>query len=223
VNPSDPHAGAPVASAGPAAGDARALVIAIHGRGDSAQGILGLKTLVTVPRVAWWAPQAQGHSWYPYNFMVPIEENQPWVDSALANISGLVQTARAEGVPREKIVLSGFSQGGCLSLEWAARNPGGVAAVVGLSGGLIGAAGRDFVYDGQFPGTPVFLGCSDVDPFIPLGRVEESADALRAMGATVEKRIYPGMPHTVNQDEVDWFTAILLEITEAASGDQDPG
>jgi predicted esterase len=209
VNPSDPHGDVSVASLGPSTEDARALVIAIHGRGDSAQGILGLQRVVPVSGVTWWAPEAHGHSWYPYNFMVPLEDNQPWIDSALANIGRLVDRARAEGVPTDRIVLSGFSQGACLALEWAARNPGAVGAVVGLSGGLMGAAGREFRYQGRFEGTPIFLGCSDVDEYIPLGRVEESADVLQAMGAAVEKRIYPGMPHTVNEDELDWFTKTL--------------
>lgn len=201
-----------MASAGPPLAEARGLVVAIHGRGDSAQGILSLKQVVPVTGVTWWAPQAQGHSWYPYNFMVPLPDNQPWVDSALANIGALVERAQDEGMPKDKIVLSGFSQGACLSLEWAARNPGEVAAVVGLSGGLLGAEGTQFDYPGRFDGTPIFLGCSDVDEYIPLGRVEESASVLQEMGAAVEKRIYPGMPHTVNQDELDWFTATVEGI-----------
>lgn len=206
---SDPHFEAPVTSVGPSPSGARALVIAMHGRGDSAQGILGLSSVVMVADVTWWAPQAEAHSWYPRSFMVPIADNQPWMDSALNNLGSLVERAEEEGIGNHKIVLAGFSQGACLALEWAARNPGRVGAVVGMSGGLVGARGRTFDYQGRFDGTPIFLGCSDVDEHIPLSRVEESARVFQEMGATVEKRIYPGMGHTVNQDELDWFTATL--------------
>ena len=209
MNPSDPHADVPILSVGRPLSESDGLVIAVHGRGASAEDILDLSRVVAVPGVCWWAPQAYGHSWYPYSFLAPLEQNQPWIDSALANLGSLVARARAEGMPSEKIVVSGFSQGACLSLEWAARNPGAVGAVVALSGGLIGPEGRTFDYEGRFEGTPVFLGCSDVDPHIPLGRVEESAVAMAAMGAAVEKRIYPGMPHTVNPDEVEWFGRML--------------
>jgi len=203
-----------VATAGPPPAEAKALVIAIHGRGGSAAGILDLSRVVRVPGVTWWAPQASGSSWYPNSFMAPIEANRPHLDSALRNLGALVDRAGQEGFGPNRIVLTGFSQGACLSLEWAARHPGAVAAVVGLSGGLIGPEGRSFDYEGRFDGTAVFLGCSDRDPHIPLARVEESAKVLREMGAAVEQRLYEGMGHTVIEDEMAWFRETLGRIAD---------
>jgi len=208
----DPHFDAPVATAGPDVGEARALVVVLHGRGGSAQSILDLSRAVRVPGVTWWAPQASRFSWYPNGFMAPVESNQPHLDSALRNLGSLVERAGESGLSASRIVLAGFSQGACLSLEWAARNPGAVGAVVGLSGGLIGPEGREFDYSGGFDRTPIFMGCSDRDPHIPLKRVEESAEVLARMGAAVEKRIYEGMGHTVVEDELGWFRGTLEEI-----------
>ncbi len=206
---SGPHAEAPVATAGVPLEGARAAGILIHGRGASAQGILDLSRAVGVEGVTWLAPQASGFSWYPYGFMAPTEANQPYLDSALELVGSLVAQLVGSGMDAQRIVLGGFSQGACLSLEWAARNPGAVGAVVGLSGGLIGPEGRAWDYEGVFPDTPIFLGCSDVDAHIPVERVEETTEVLAGMGARVDKRIYPGMGHTVNEDELHAFRTIV--------------
>ena len=205
----DPHAGQPVLRRGPDPAQARRAVILIHGRGDSAAGILTLADAIDVPDVAWVAPQAAGNTWYPYPFLAPMSRNEPGLSSALRVIGTLVTSLLSEGLGADRVVLMGFSQGACLSLEFAARNARRYAAVVGLSGGLIGPPGSPRDYDGAFDGTPVFLGCSDIDPHIPVERVHESSEVFRRMGAAVDERIYPRMGHTVNQDEIDAVVELL--------------
>jgi len=205
----DPHGGEPVLRRGPDPSAARRAVILLHGRGDSAAGILGLADAIQVPDIAWIAPQAAGNTWYPYPFLAPMSQNEPGLSSGLRKIATLVSTLTSEGVPAERIVVMGFSQGACLSQEFAARNARRYGAIVGLSGGLIGPPGTPRDYAGRFDGTPVFLGCSDVDPHIPVERVRESADVFQRMGAAVDERIYPRMGHTVNQDEIDAVTELL--------------
>jgi len=205
----DPHRGARVFAHGPKPVDARLAIVLLHGRGGSAEDILGLGRELRVDDVAWLAPAAAGQTWYPYSFLTPIERNEPYLSSALSLLGGIVQQLAADGVPRERVGLLGFSQGACLSLEFAARHAGRYAALVGLSGGLIGPPGTPRDYQGSFGGTPVFLGCSDVDSHIPLERVHETSDLFRRMGASVDERIYPRMGHTVNEDEIEAVRAIL--------------
>jgi predicted esterase len=159
--------------------------------------------------VAWIAPQAAGQTWYPYSFLSPIEQNEPGLSSALRVLSGLVAELALAHVPPRRIGVLGFSQGACLSLEFAARRADRYAAVVGLSGGLIGPPGTPRDYVGSLAGTPVFLGCSDMDPHIPVERVRESGEVLRRMGAQVDERIYPRMGHTINHDELDAVRMLL--------------
>ncbi|MEO6213399.1 MAG: phospholipase [Vicinamibacterales bacterium] len=204
-----PHAGEPVLRRGPDAAQARLAVILVHGRGDSAAGILGLADELHLPDIIWIAPQAAGNTWYPHSFLSPMAENEPGLSSGLSVIGSLVQLLMAEGIAPDGIVLMGFSQGACLSQEFAARNARRYHSVVGLSGGLIGPAGTPRDYAGAFSGTPVFLGCSDMDPHIPLARVQESAAVFRRMGAVVDERIYPRMGHTVNADEIAAISKLL--------------
>ncbi|HEX6324155.1 MAG TPA: dienelactone hydrolase family protein [Vicinamibacterales bacterium] len=206
----DPHARQSVLRAGAPLAAARLAVIMAHGRGAAADDMIGLAAALGVSDVAFLAPQAAGYAWYPNRFMEPIASNEPWLTSALAKIASIVEAAAAEGLGADRIVLMGFSQGACLSLEFAARNARRYAAVAGLSGGLIGPAGTPRDYAGSLDGTPVFLGCSDIDPHIPVERVRESADIFRRMGAAVDERIYPRMGHTVNQDEIDAVRALLI-------------
>jgi predicted esterase len=205
----DPHAGQPVLRMGPAPADARLAVVLIHGRGASAQDILALAREFDMRDVAYLAPQAGGNSWYPYSFLAPMNRNEPGISSAMGIVAGLLGTLGTEGKPAERVVVLGFSQGACLTLEFAARNPGRYAAIVGLSGGLIGPSGTPRNYPGSMKGTPVFIGCSDVDAHIPVERVIESAEVFRRMGAAVDERIYPGMGHTVNDDELEAVRALL--------------
>jgi len=194
---------------GPQPAAARVTAIFIHGRGASADNILAVARELRLNDVAFVAPQAAGHTWYPLSFLAPIERNEPWLTSALTMVDGLVTTLEAQGVPSERIAIGGFSQGACLTLEFAARNPRRYAAVIGLSGGLIGPPGTPRTYEGLLTGTPIFLGCSDVDPHIPVERVRESAAVLEQMGAFVDARIYPRMGHTVNDDELAAVRALL--------------
>jgi phospholipase/carboxylesterase len=184
-------------------------MIVVHGRGADADDILSLAAELRMSDVAYLAPQAAGNSWYPYSFLTPIERNEPHLSSALHLISQLVTTLIGQGVSTDRIGLMGFSQGACLSLEFAARNARRYAAVIGLSGGLIGPPGTPRAYGGSLDGTPVFLGCSDVDPHIPVERVHESTEVLKALGGTVDERIYRGLGHTVNSDELKAVTALL--------------
>jgi predicted esterase len=205
----DPHAGQPVLTLGPAPEQARLTVIMVHGRGASAEDILGLAEELRVPDVAYLAPQAAGHTWYPYSFLTAIDRNEPWLTSALRLLGTLVEDLAGRGIPGSRIGLLGFSQGACLSLEFAARHARAYAAVAGLSGGLIGPPGTPRDYAGSLASTPVFLGCSDIDAHIPVDRVHETADVLRRMGARVDERIYPQMGHTIIADEIAAVRALL--------------
>ncbi|MCC6312539.1 MAG: dienelactone hydrolase family protein [Thermomicrobiales bacterium] len=178
-------------------------MVLLHGRGASAEDILGLTDHLPRERVAYVAPQAAGHTWYPERFTEPIERNEPWLSSALALVERIIDEVIAAGIPAERIGLLGFSQGACLALEFAARHPRRYGGVFALSGGLIGPPGTVWDDRGSLGGTPVFLGCSDVDSHIPAERVIESGERMRELGAEVEVRLYPGMGHTINRDELD--------------------
>lgn len=185
-------------------------MIMVHGRGASAEDMLGLAAEFGTTDVACLAPQAAGRTWYPCSFLSPLQDNEPGITSGLRVIAGLVDGLVAQQIPHERIALLGFSQGACLSLEFAARHPQQYAAVVGLSGGLIGPPGTPRDYPGSFGRAPVFLGCSDIDAHIPLARVQETADVFRRMEALVDERIYQHMGHTVNEDEIQAVKALLL-------------
>jgi predicted esterase len=205
-NPRDPHADIPVLIAGVPLAQARAAMILIHGRGAAAQDMLGLAVELNVPHTAYLAPQAAGHVWYPYFFREPLARNEPYLTSALNAVGRAVAYVANAGIPHDKIILLGFSQGACLALEFGARNGRRYGGLAGLSGALIGPddLARPTPDDLRhtLDGTPVFLGCSDVDFHIPVGRVHDATTALEKLGGAVTKRIYPGMGHTINDDEI---------------------
>ena len=210
-----PHQGQPVLAAGEPLERARAAMVLVHGRGATAQDILTLAAELDQPGFAYLAPQAAGNTWYPYSFLAPIERNEPYLSSALATLGQLLAHVAAAGIPAERTILLGFSQGACLATEFAARNARRYGGLAGLSGGLIGPDGTPRDYSGTFDGTPVFLGCSDVDPHIPAARVQHSAEVLRRLGGDVTARLYRGMGHTVNEDEIEAVRAMMAALTES--------
>ena len=170
-DPRDPHAGRPVTTEGPPPAKARLTLLLVHGRGASAEDILILARELRLSDVAYVAPQADGNTWYPHSFLAPLDQNEPAISSGLRLLSRTVDTLVQQGVDTSRVGLLGFSQGACLALEFAARHAARYAGVFALSGGLIGPPGTPRNYSGSFDGTPVFLGCSDRDPHIPLERV----------------------------------------------------
>jgi phospholipase/carboxylesterase len=183
-------------------------MILVHGRGASAADIMTLGAEVMHPGVAYLAPQAAGNAWYPNPFTAPMESNEPYLSSALEVLTSLLASVE-KSVPANRVILLGFSQGACLTLEFAARHARRYGGVVGLSGGLIGPDGTPRDYPGTFDGTPALLGCSDVDPHIRKDRVLEAAEVYTRMGAKVTAKLYPGMGHTVNADEIEIVRGIV--------------
>lgn len=211
----DPHGDQPVETAGEPLEDADAAAILVHGRGARATGFLEFARALDVDGVAYLAPQAARGTWYPDRFVAPIESNEPWLSSALSFLQRVVDRVTDAGLPLEQLVLVGFSQGGCLASDYVARNPARYGGLAALSGGLIGPEGTTFDYDGDLERTPVFLGCSDSDPHIPVERVHETRDAFEGMNGAVTEQIYEGMGHTINRDE----QRRVAEMVATAAGD----
>lgn len=209
-----PHGQIQVLTAGAPLAQASAAVILVHGRGATAESILGLADDLAMPGVVFLAPQAVGNTWYPYSFLAPLAQNEPYLSSALGVLGALLARLGAEGIPAERVVLAGFSQGACLASEFAARNARRYGGLIAFSGGLIGPADTPRGYPGTFDRMPAFFGCSDVDPHIPQARVLESAEVLINMGAVVTVKLYPGMDHTVNDEELEHARAIVEEAVE---------
>ena len=196
-----PHAGAEVVEAGEALHEAHGVLILLHGRGATAEDILGLGYEIAPAGVALLAPQAAGHTWYPHSFLAPIEQNEPWLSSALELVESLVERCLAGGLGAERIALCGFSQGACLSAEFVARHPRRYAALAAFTGGLIGPPGMDLHHEGRLDGMPALFSSGDPDPHVPWARVQESARELEAMGAKTELRRHALRPHTVLPEE----------------------
>ncbi|HTP60398.1 MAG TPA: alpha/beta hydrolase, partial [Spirochaetia bacterium] len=209
MKPTGPHAGQPVLTSGSELKSAAAAMIMVHGRGASAEDILELASMLDAPGLAFLAPQAAGHTWYPNRFLAPISSNEPGISSALSVLADIEGRVLNAGIPAGRVFFLGFSQGACLALEYAARNARRFGGIIGLSGSLIGPAEAPRSYAGSLGGVPVFMGCSDIDPHIPKDRFLASAEVLKSLGAEVDARIYPGMGHVINQDEVTAVTRML--------------
>ena len=207
-----PHYGHPVLTTGASLANATSAMIMIHGRGGSADDILAMSNHFNTPDVAYFAPQAQNFTWYPNRFVMPRASNEPYLTSALKIVADLVTHITESGIAHDKIMFIGFSQGACLSSEFVARHPQKYGALFVLSGGLIGADGELTGYTGGLKNMPVFLGCSDVDDHIPVGRIHETATIFETLGANVTKRIYPNMGHTINQDELDFIKETMSAL-----------
>jgi phospholipase/carboxylesterase len=205
------HDGQPVLVEGEPLDRATAAMILVHGRGASAHDIMTIAAEVAQPGFAFLAPEAAGNAWYPNRFMEPLASNEPWLSSALETVDRVLALV-AERVPDERVILLGFSQGACLALEFAARNARRYGGLVGLSGGLIGPDDTPRDYPGSLEGTPVFLGCSDVDPHIPARRVIETGEVLKAVGGVVTVKLYPGLGHEVNADELDHVRQMMAAL-----------
>lgn len=207
-----PHQGQQIYTVGKPLAEAKAAMILIHGRGATAPSILELAEVLHHLDLAYLAPQAAGNTWYPYSFLSPMDQNQPHLNSALQTIANLVAEIEAADIPAEKIIISGFSQGACLSSEFVARNARRYGGLIAFSGGLIGPPGTPRDYEGSLEGVPVFVGCSDVDFHIPIERVHETTKTLDKMGAVVNEQIYPSMEHTIIQDEIDQAQKIIEAV-----------
>ncbi len=222
---SGPHAGQPVLTRGAPFGTARAALIMLHGRNAGPENILGLAEPLDHPAYAYIAPAAAQGTWYPLSFMQPRVANEPFLASALEVVQRLIEQVTRQGIARERILLLGFSQGACLALETgyltARREENQMASfpvggIIGFSGGLIGAPGTRWSATGSFAGRPVFLGCSDVDAHIPRSRVEETATVFERLGADVTLRLYPGMGHLVNDDELSVARSMMDRVAQGA-------
>ena len=212
-----PHQDQPLVTGGTALEDASAAIVLTHGRGATARSIVQMGEEVHRDGVALLAPQAARNTWYPNSFLAPVERNEPGRTSGLRAISAAIERANDAGIPAERVMLVGFSQGACLASEFVARNPRRYGGLAALSGGLIGESVDfdDYAADGaDLEEIPVFLGCSDVDPHIPEERVHETADVLEAMNADVTKRLYEGMGHGVNEDELEFVSGMVAALVD---------
>jgi phospholipase/carboxylesterase len=210
------HQGQPILTAGEPLTRAHAAMVLLHGRGASAEDILTLAAELDQPGLAYLAPQAANGTWYPNRFLAPLESNEPWLSSALNVVANALAQIAAAGIPPERTLLLGFSQGACLTLEFSARNARRYGGVAGLTGGLIGPDDLPRAYAGSLAGTPVFLGCSDVDFHVPKERVELTAQVLARLGGDVTTRFYPNMGHTVNQDEINFVRGMMTVLAKEA-------
>jgi len=189
----------------------KSAIILLHGRGGSAEDILGLREELGFPDAAYLAPEAAAGAWYPYSFLAPLERNEPWLTQSLDRVGETVDAALRQGIARERIVIAGFSQGACLASEFVARNAARYGGLIAFTGGLVGPPGTEFRYPGDLAGTPAFFGAGDPDAHVPWQRVEDSASVLANMGADVTLRRYPGMPHTISREEIAEAKAILAK------------
>ena len=189
------------------------VLIMLHGRGGSAEDILTLASHLKVDDFTLLAPQATNNTWYPYSFLAPPTQNEPWLSSALTILNDLLDEVTGKGIPFEHIYFLGFSQGACLTLEFVTRNAAKYGGVVAFTGGLLGDKIYPENYKGNFENTPVFIGTSNPDPHVPVERVYATTNILKNMHADVTEKVYAGMGHTINQDEIDNANRLVFGAT----------
>ncbi|HEX5284373.1 MAG TPA: alpha/beta hydrolase [Bryocella sp.] len=209
------HSDQPVLHAGTPLAEARGAVVLLHGRGGSAEDIMSLAQPLCREGLAYFAPQAAGHTWYPNSFLAPHEANEPWLSSALKKVDSVVAEIEAAGIPRDRIVIAGFSQGACLATEFVASNPARYAGLIAFTGGLIGPPDADLHHEGSVAGTPALFLSGDPDPHVPWQRVQASAAELERMGAVITARRYPGRSHTITPEEVELARTLIHEAFAA--------
>ncbi len=190
--------------------EADKVMILVHGRGASAEDILSISQYLQIDDFALLAPQATNHNWYPFSFLSPPQQNEPWLSSALHLLKDVVKDANDSGINSDKIFFLGFSQGSCLALEFTARNAQRYGGIIAFTGGLIGDKIYSENYRGDFQFTPVFIGTSDPDPHVPLERVRATSKILKGMNAEVTLKVYKNMGHKVNQDEIDTVNTLMF-------------
>jgi phospholipase/carboxylesterase len=213
----DPHAGGTVRQFGRPLNEATGAVILLHGRGGTAEDILSLAQDLYSPGLIYLAPQAAGNSWYPYSFLAPTAQNEPWLSSALRKVETMVEMAEKAGISADRIAICGFSQGACLATEFVASHSRRYAGLVAFTGGLIGPPGADLTHQGDLAGTPAFFGSGDPDPHVPWQRVQQSAEILAAMGAVVTSRRYVNRPHTISAEEIDTAKRLVRDAFPIAA------
>ncbi len=190
--------------------EARKVLIMLHGRGGTAEDILSLAVHLKVKDFALLAPQATNNSWYPLSFLARPADNEPWLSTSLATVAATVADIEKAGIAKENIYFLGFSQGACLTLEYVARNAAHYGGVAAFTGGLIGDKLYPENYNGDFAGTPVFIGTSHPDPHVPVERVNASTHILQQMNAAVTEKVYNNMGHTISMDEIEQANGLLF-------------
>src|ERR1700761_7613318 len=213
----DPHANQPVRHIGAPLAQAKGAVVLLHGRGGSTDDILRLAQPLRREGLAYLAPQAAGHTWYPNSFLAPREANEPYLSSALAKIASVIATIESAGITRDRIVIAGFSQGACLATEFVASNPARYAGLIAFTGGRIGLPDANLHHEGSLAGTPALFLSGDPDPHVPWHRVQASATELERMGAVITARRYPGRPHTITAEEIEIARALIHEAFPIAN------
>lgn len=218
---SDPHKDGLVRQFGKPLSDASGAIILLHGRGGSADDILSLAHEFCLPGLVYLAPQAAGNSWYPNSFLARLDQNQPWLTSALRKVEATLKMANDAGISTDRIVIGGFSQGGCLATEFVASHPRRYAGLLAFTGGLIGPPEADLAHQGNLARTPAFFGSGDPDPHVPWQRVQQSAAILTQMGAAVTLRRYPNRPHTISPDEIDFAQRLIRDAFGAGTAEDE--
>ncbi|MGM0745613.1 alpha/beta hydrolase [Rhodohalobacter sp.] len=209
-----PHQKSKTVAAGVNPENADGAIIMIHGRGATAESIITIANEFDAKNLHFVAPQASGNTWYPNSFMAPSERNEPGISSGLQAIFNIITNLEEQGIPKRKIIILGFSQGACLATEFVARHPARYGGLIAFSGGMIGKGDtvNPYNYTGSLDGTPYLVGCSDKDAHIPVERVEESVQIMKKLGASINKKIYPDMGHTIIRDEIEEAQKIIEAI-----------